>query len=487
MPLYNPRGSDMAQAAQSAMNSATSAMASQQKQETRTTTQKTSFWDDFYKAARGVQAGANAVNSIVDTAGDAIKLYDDMKIKSAYDSIAKKFNEGGYDAIQSNPDMQDYHHSQALGMFVKDRANTQQGYLDIMKKSDEAADRMYQNWRAQATIVGDAYRNGNMDAYMNGMQQLVANSPMPYRLEPDGKGNFKEMFRSDEKGGWTATGRIITPKDAFEQMNGILRGETMILRGADMKVTPANAAFNQAASRYMYATMMGNAENRLDPKKQVPLYDRSGNDVGLAVIQNPLDDYSAGPKLVVFGQNGKQLGVFDGFDQAMAHGLSQFAPQKGKASGGRSGSSGAQAGTAGEFTVTQGDTSMCTKYATRMNAETGEKETDYGTVAFLTEFMKRTGLGAPAAIAAFDKNVKRVMKLGAGREEAETAAMAAMAEQIKQQAGQKTGGPDLAGIAKGEIGGIAAQPDSSGENSDPGLVQLYYENTPAGRQAYIMY
>lgn len=169
MPLYNTRGNNMPQMAQSAMSSPTNAMAHQQKQITTTTTHKTSFWDDFYKAARGVAAGASAVNGIVDATGNAIDLYDEIKIKSAYDDIAKTFGEGGYEAIQNNPNMQDYHSSLALGRFVKDRANTQAGYLDIMKKSDEAADRLYQNWRAQAMTVGEAYRSGNMDAYMTGM------------------------------------------------------------------------------------------------------------------------------------------------------------------------------------------------------------------------------------------------------------------------------------------------------------------------------
>ena len=234
----------MPQAAQSAMSSATSAMAHQHKQETRTTTQKTSFWDDLYKGARAVQAGANAVNSIVDTVGDATQLYDDFRIKGAYEDIAKNFNEGGYEAIQNNPDMQNYWHSKALGMFVKDRANSQAGYLDMMKKADESADRLYQNWRLQAMDVNRAYQSGDMDRYMGEMQQLVASSPMPYRLEPDGNGNFKEMFRSDEKGGWTETGRTITPEQALEQMNGMLRGEQMVLRGIDGQLHPVNSAFN---------------------------------------------------------------------------------------------------------------------------------------------------------------------------------------------------------------------------------------------------
>lgn len=435
MPLYNNRGgSSMPQAAQSAMSSATNAMAHQQKQETRTTKQESNFWDDLYKGARAVGAVAGAANSVVDTVGDASKLYDDFKIKGAYEDIAKSFNEGGYEAIQNNPDMQNYWHSQALGMFVKDRANSQAGYLDMMKKSDEAADRLYQNWRLQAMDVSQAYQNGDMDRYMAGMQQLVASSPMPYKLEVDGNGNFKELFRSDEKGGWSETGRTLTPQQAFEQMNGMLRGEQMVLRGVDGQLHPVNSTFNQAARRYMWATMMGNAENRLDPKKQVPLYDKNGNPAGLAVIQNPLDDYNSGPKLFAYGMNGKHLGVFDGYDQVMQAGLSPFAPKGvGRGSGrsgggggrGRGGSASGGADGQGNFSLTQSDISMFNKFATTKNEE-GEKETDYELSAVLQGVSRRTGLTPAATISAYQKNIQAAMSRGASPEMAQKLVLQAM-------------------------------------------------------------
>lgn len=460
MPLYRQNTGAMPQAAQSAMSSATSAMAHQHKQETRTTTQKTSFWDDLYKGARAVQAGANAVNSIVDTVGDATQLYDDFRIKGAYEDIAKNFNEGGYEAIQNNPDMQNYWHSKALGMFVKDRANSQAGYLDMMKKADESADRLYQNWRLQAMDVNRAYQSGDMDRYMGEMQQLVASSPMPYRLEPDGNGNFKEMFRSDEKGGWTETGRTITPEQALEQMNGMLRGEQMVLRGIDGQLHPVNSAFNNAARRFMWGTMMGNAENRLNPKKQVPLYDKNGNPAGLAVIQNPLDDYSSGPKLFAYGMNGKQLGVFDGYDQVMAAGLSPFAPKgAGRGGGGsggrgRGGSSGGGKSAAGNgnFQLTQSDFSMFNKFATTKN-EDGEKETDYELSAVLQGVSKRTGLTPAATISAYQKNMQAAMTRGASPEMAQKMVLQVMsggslaqkqaqANAVGQQAGAGQDRPD---------------------------------------------
>lgn len=109
----------------------------------------------------------------------------------------------------------------------------------------------------------------------------------------------------------------------------------------------------------------GNAENRLDPKKRIPLFDMNGNVAGLGVIQSSLDNYNSGPKLVVFGRNGKQFGVIDGYDGAMRAGLPAFKP--GKSKGG--------AGTVG-YRLSSSDISILTKYAT-FEDEMGNKGTDH--------------------------------------------------------------------------------------------------------------
>lgn len=455
MPLYNSNAGNMPQLAQSAMNSATSAAASQQKQTTTTTKKDNDFWDDLYKGARAIQAGAGAVNSIAGTVEKGVKLYDDLKIKSAYDDVSKAFAEGGYDAIQNNPDMQNYHHMQALGKFVQDRANSEKGRLEIMNKADEAADKIYQNWRLQVMDVAKAYQSGDMDKYMAGMQQLVANSPMPYKLEPDGNGNFKEMFRSDEKGGWTETGRTITPQQAFEQVNGIMRGEQMILRGMDGKLQPVNADFMNAARRYMYATMMGNAQNRIDPKKQIPLYDRNGNFGGMAVIQNPLDDYNAGPKLFVYGKNGKSMGVYDDYQGVMQAGLSPFNPVS--ARGGRAGSGGRGSGRRGgggsvaqgsqpgadysgngNYKVSDADINAYTKFFTTEN-EDGEKETDYGSVHGLANIQRRFGRPRTEIQAYYQKAYKDSRQHGLGEEQAKQAAIDFLGQEYGKHLAAKNG------------------------------------------------
>lgn len=431
MPLYRTSGANLPQMAQQAMSSASHTMSAQQKQTTTIHKRDHDFWDDLYKGARALQAGANAVGTLVDAADDVWGMYDKYKLRDAYDNIDKAYAEGGLEAIQSNPDMQDYHHSQALGQFMKDRANNQKGYLEMLKGMDAAADKLYQDWRMQAMSVRDAWQSGDMEQYMPAMQQLVASSPLPYRLEADGKGNFKEMFRSDEAGGWAETGRIITPEQAFNEMNNILRGEQTILRGAEMKQQPFNAAFNAAARRSYWGTMMGNAENRLDPKKQIPLYDGNGRLAGVGVIQNPIDDYGALPRLFAYGTNGKQIGVYEGLEGVMRAGLSPY-----RASG--SGSSGGGGGN-GRYSLSSGDVSILNKYATSTDPETGEKATDYGKAAFLEGIVRQTGLTPTAAIAAFESNVERAMSQGATREQAEKYVMARMGEAQSRPATQQPG------------------------------------------------
>ena len=434
MPLYKNSG-NLPAMAQSAMSGATQAAASQTKQTTTIQKKEGNFWDDLYKGAMAFGAVGRGLSGMVNAAEDAWNMYDKYKLRDAYDNIDKAFGEGGFEAIQNNPDMQDYWHSQALGQFVKDRANNEKGRLEMLKNMDNMSDKMYQDWRTQAMSAREAFDSGNMQQFMPLMQQLSAASPLPYRLEPDESGNFKVIFRSDQHGGWTDTGRTLTPQEAMGEVNNVLRGEQMILRGVDMKPSPANEAFTRAARRSYWGTVTGNAENRIDPKKQIPLYDASGKASGIGIIQNPVDDYNAGPKLVVFGRDGRQIGVFDGYDGAMRAGLSPFKPEKAKGGAG-----------AGGYKLTQGDVSMLTKYAASENPETGEKSVDYDKVAFLQDFIQRTGRTTAAAIAAYDGNVKAAMAKGANREQAERAAMVGMARMIsggqaKQPAHSAQGNP----------------------------------------------
>lgn len=332
MALYKT-GINPSQMAQSAMNAATQAAASQTKQTTTKVKKEGNVWDDIYKGAAAVAAVGRGVNSLVDAAGSAWDMYDQYKLRSAYDDVSKTFGQGGFESIQNNPDMQDYWHAQAVGQFVKDRAGTEKGRLEMLKSMDAAADKQYQDWRVQAMTINKAFQSGDMQQFMPLMEQLAATSPLPYRLEGTQDGKFSVLFRSDQHQGWTATGQVITPQEAMNEVNKVLQGEQSVLRGLDGKLHPVNPGFNAAAARYYWGTVMGNAENRLDPKKQIPLYDSDGNVVGLGVIQNPVDDYGAQPRLLVFDRRGRQVGVYDGMEGILQAGMSPYRPAKQKGSG----------------------------------------------------------------------------------------------------------------------------------------------------------
>lgn len=334
MPLYKP-ASNPAQMAQSAMNAATQAAAAQTKQTTTTVKKDSNVWDDIYKGAVSLAAVGRGIDSLVGAADSARQMYDQHKLRKAYEDVSKAFGEGGFEAIQRNPDMLDYWHAQAVGQFVKDRAGTEKGRLEMLKSMDDVADKQYQDWRIQAMTANKAFKSGDMQQFVPLMEQLSASSPMPYRLEGTQDGKFKVLFRSDQHQGWTETGRFLTPQEVMNEVNTILQGEQSVLRGLDGKLHPVNPAFNAAATRYYWGTVMGNAKNRLDPQKQIPLYDASGNIAGTGVIQNPVDDYSALPKLLVFDRRGRQIGMYDGMDGVFQAGMSPYKPQKQKGGSGK--------------------------------------------------------------------------------------------------------------------------------------------------------
>ena len=423
MPLY--KQSNAAELAQSAMSGATQAMAAQTKETGTRTEKESNFWDDLNKGAAAVAYVGRGLDGLTKAADGAWNMYDKYKLRDAYDSVDKAYSEGGIDAIQNNPNMQDYWHSKAFGQFMLDRASNEKGRLEMMQNMDAAADKMYQDWRIQAMGVRQAYTSGDTQKFMPMMQQLSTNSPLPYKLEPTNDGNFKVLFRSDEKGGWADTGRTMTPQEAMGEVDNVLRGEQSMLRGVDGKTVPVNLAFNKAAVKSYWMTQIGNAENRTDPKRQIPLYNSEGKPTGLGIIQNPLDDYSVGPKLLVYGSGGRQVGTFDGYDGAMKAGYIPFAPPKGKG--------GAKGGAAGEgdgYSLTQGDIHMLQGYATTKN-EMGEKEVDHGTAAFLEQFVRDKGLSPLQAISVFDENVKRAVAAGAPPEQARRIVMTEMAKGMR--------------------------------------------------------
>lgn len=467
MALYKT-GINPSQMAQSAMNAATQAAASQTKQTTTKVKNEGNVWDDIYKGAAAIAAVGKGVNSLVDAAGSAWDMYDQYKLRDAYDAVSKAFAQGGFESIQNNPNMQDYWHTQAVGQFVKDRASTEKGRLEMLKSMDAAADKLYQDWRVQAMTVNKAFKSGDMQQFMPLMEQLAATSPLPYRLEGTQDGKFRVLFRSDQHQGWTATGQVISPQEAMNEVNKVLQGEQSVFRGLDGKLHPVNPEFNAAASRYYWGTVMGNAENRLDPKKQIPLYDSGGNIVGLGVIQNPVDDYGAQPRLLVFDRRGRQVGVYDGMEGVFQAGMIPYRPAKQKGSG-----NGGTGQTAGGFKLTDGDKAALRRAFTTTDPDTGEKRVDHGKVVALENFMQRNGLSADAALAAFDENVAIAMQQGApNRQAAEKAVLDMMRGRapVQRNSGNQAGGSAHAGGQQGVLYGLGERirKAADGSQSDQG-------------------
>lgn len=418
MPLYKP--SNTAELAQSAMNGATQAAAAQTKQTGTKTEKESNFWDDLNKGAAAVAYVGRGMEGLTDAAKKATDLYDQYQKRDAYDEIDKAYASGGIDAIQGMG-TKNYHYAQALGQFFTDRGNSEKGRSEMLKAAEDRAIQEYASWKPQAIAVKRAYDSGNMQQFMPLMQQLSAQSPFPYKLIPNSDGNFDVMFRSDKDLGFVKTDTI-TPNAAVAEMTRILNGEQTVLMGINGELKPVNPIYNRGAILNRINTDMQNALNRTDVKRQVPLYDSKGDPAGLAIIQNPLDNYSVGPMLETY-KGGKYIGTFDGYQGALQAGLTPFKKDKGKGHG--DGSSGANSG----YSLTQGDISLFQKYFTSKNAE-GENVTDHGGSAFLEQFVRDKGLSPLQAIAAYDENKKRAIAAGAPPELADRIVQTEMAKDM---------------------------------------------------------
>lgn len=407
MTLYKPLSSP-AQMAQSAMSAATQAAAAQTKQTTTTVKKESNVWDDIYKGAVSLAAVGRGIDSLVGAADSAWSMYNEHKLRSAYDDVSKAFGEGGFESIQRNPDMQDYWHAQAVGQFVKDRAATEKGRLEMLKSMDAAADKLYQDWRIQAARTEEAWKAGNMQQFIPFMQQLSNITPGPYRLIPGEDGNFKVLFRSDQHHGeFVETGQTLTPQQTVDMMRAVRNGEVYTLKGIDGKLHPSNPIFGAQATRSWWGTVIGNAEISSDPGKQLLLY-RNNQPYAVAMLQNSHEDPMKRGQYKVFALNdGRSLGIADGVPGLLQRGLSPFAPQKQKGGG-----SGSGTGTGG-YKLTDGDRSALRKAFTIVNEKTGEESIQYEMVADLESYMRRTGQSVDSALAALRVNTQRALEKGA--------------------------------------------------------------------------
>lgn len=496
------------------MSSATNAMAHQQKQTTTTTTHKTSFWDDFYNAAQGISAGARAVNGIVDATNDVWKMYDEYKVRDAYNEMSKAYSEGGMEALQGNPDFQDYHHAQALGRIMKDRAASEKGQLEIRQNAMKLAEQNYLDTRAALLPGLEAYKNGDIEGFNKSMVNASKISNLPYIVEPLGDGTYRLMFRSSEEGRFVDTGRRLSMDEVNQIGQEYLRGESVILRGAGMKLSPINERqmlYN--ARSYMAASDANTQYHAIE--NHVPLYNANRQYMGNAIKTVNIKDGSMEPLYQIFSPNGQPMGTFTGTEIAQRGWFAGKSPMaagktgRGGGGGGRSGGGGesatGQTGSTpnGGFGISATDNKIFADVAT--DKET--KEVDYTTLGGLQNLRGKYGIPATQLAGHYQQAVRAALSGGIAPEKARSAALSMLDQQYARHMAAKSGmntqpaqqgngqevtqakeNPVNARIreaAKKEPSPAQTPGHDSGANSDPADVNLIWQNTATGRKPYI--
>lgn len=374
---------------------------------------------------QGVAGFMDNMRQAQDVEQGRMAMEDEKGIRAAYEHMAAKLGQDGDIAtLDGDPVLNTRHGLMALGRLSADRANTQQTRLAMLKNMEAADDKLYQDFfRPLASQAQEAYQQGNMAKFGQLVGQLSKVAPFPYQYHMGADGNFEEMFRSTKNGGWVRTGGSMTPQQVMQAITQIMSGEQKILRGADMRETVVNPFFLAASARYRMATAAKNAAALADPKQWRPMQGKDGHIV-FAIPQNAHDDYSADPAYLLFDEkNGTRRG---NLSDLTAQG---YAPAAAKANARKLQAAGRPS--AGGYKLTNADVNILTKYATSTNAETGEKEIDYGKAAFLQEFIQKTGLSPLSAIENYESNIQLAMSQGArSREQAERAAMVGLRQKI---------------------------------------------------------
>lgn len=231
-------------------------------------------------------------------------------INKAYDYIADKIgSQGDISVLDGDPILNSRHGTQAMGMFMTDRANTETSRQKMLKTMEAANDQLYQNTiRPLAFSAQEAFKAGDMQKFATTASELSAKAPYPYKIMPASDGNFEVAFRSDEAGGWKPTGQRVSPQEVISEINKMMSGEQKILSGIDMQPRPLNSRFLASAARYQMGTILGNAQNLADPQKWIP-FTRNGETV-YAIPQNRHDNYAVDPsyRIVAEGKGSFMVG-----------------------------------------------------------------------------------------------------------------------------------------------------------------------------------
>lgn len=240
-------------------------------------------------------------------------------LNNAYNYIAGKIgNQGDVSLLDSDPILNTRQGTQALGMFMTDRANTETSRLKMLKTMDAANDHYYQNTiRPLAFAAQEAFKAGDLQRFGQVAGELSSKAPYPYRLIPGQDGHFDVEFRSDQAGGWSRTGERVAPQQVMGEIDKLMAGEQQVLAGANMQARPVNQRYLASAARYQMGTILGNAQNMANPQSWIPL--QKGNKVVYAIPQNRHDNYAVGPSFRIL-EEGKASFMVEGLDKLIEQG-----------------------------------------------------------------------------------------------------------------------------------------------------------------------
>lgn len=435
--------------------------------------------DVAFGMMQGVSMFGDAIAQGQKNEANALALEDERGVRAAYEQIAQRVgNQGDISALDADPLMNTRHGTMAAGKFFKDRAMSETSRLQMLKGMEAADDQFYQStFRPLAFAAQEAFKTGDMQRFGNVLGELSVKSPMPYQLRyNEADGSFDEMFRSTKDSGFVNTGRKVSPKQAFDELNEIMSGEQKVLSGMNMQTRVINPRFLSASSRYKMGTILGNADAMSDPKQWIPM-EKDGRTVW-AVPQSRHDDYSAAPAYRIVDDGGKMGGFVESLDVLAQQGWARadVKARLNKMRGGRGAADGSG------FQLTQGDRNLLLKFATTED-EMGNKVIDAGKAAFLEGFIQRTGLSPLNAVAAFEGNVKESMSKGANRTQAEKAAMIELTRAVEQ----RKGGAVKNGAQQGGAAAIPPQDQgqASGSRVKPQLAQNIIAAAQGGGPGYV--
>jgi len=382
----------------------------------------------YYNRSEGEQILDASLKMIraMDTVDD---MYQRDQQQVSQNNLIKLAQErGGLDRIDFN-DVQNVHDWMALGALRKQNADMMSQQRDAYKDKIDFLNTQYNN-EVMPMLRGatEAYNKGDYASYAGYVENLsnMAYSPYRYKFDPQ-SGSFLEYFRSDNKMGFTPTGRVYNPKDVQGYLDKMMSGTLQVQGGVNGQLMNINPDWAMTQLRMQLATADGNAQSMMQPKEV------RGPDgkIYRASIINPIFDkerrqnlYNTGPTLVVFdpktGQQVDMVSASEGKYQWLT-GTDKKLYEKsmglGKGGRGSGGGGRGRGGTGGNWELGVSDSNYIKGMSTYKN-EDGKKEVDYDMAEFIETNSIQYGKSYKALGNLYRKGMRQALDAGLSRDEA---------------------------------------------------------------------